>query len=383
MPAGLDRNDETGEAAVAAVGGSESMWHQEGVEIPEDAGLELALRRGGLDWAVEKRPVYFKVSEGSDGLFGFGRQAPDYQQAPSCYVVIRRDRMEVFGQVGETYTPLQNRDAFGVLEPMIDAGLARIETCGSLRGGKDVWMLVRFDEQKMLGEIHDQADDATDDAEALFDEVRPFGLITNNHAGQRKVTLKETPVRVVCMNTLSAALSRKRDMTVEVVHSSSVKENVETAAKMLFTKLSQRYGTIGEVRRALKDVSLDKRAHSRLVLDPVAPVKHLEEKIRRGEGSGQTEAALEKASRKRREIRLLWVKGEGHEGDLSAWEALNGLVQALDHSPTFETRSDSSRVKSAFRGKIGKSKDRVTRNLLKYAEADEDERPEIVEAAGA
>ncbi|CAN5654802.1 hypothetical protein BH23GEM5_BH23GEM5_03150 [soil metagenome] len=39
--------------------------------------------------------------------------------------------------------------------------------------------------------------------EVFADEVIPFGLISNNHAGQRKVVVQESPIRVVCANTLT------------------------------------------------------------------------------------------------------------------------------------------------------------------------------------
>ena len=35
-----------------------------------------------------------------------------------------------------------------------------------------------------------------------------YGLISNNHAGERRVIVQETPVRVVCSNTLGMALTR-------------------------------------------------------------------------------------------------------------------------------------------------------------------------------
>lgn len=374
MPAELDRNDETGEAAVAAVGGSESMWHREGVGLPDGVGLDEALELGGLDWEVDKRKVYIRKDDEEPGDVGFAGH-DRFQEAADCFVVVRLDRMEVLGQVGTTYTPIQNRDAFGALEPMLDGDLARIETCGSLRRGQDVWMLVRFDEERLLNRIGDEDPDAADRAGDMFEEIRPYGLITNNHAGARKVTLKETPVRVVCMNTLSSALSGQGDMTVEVIHSKNVEKNVRQAAEMLFGRLAARYGTVANVREVLRDTTLPEPAFDRLVLDPVVPVTHLEEKIRRGEGTAHTKTALRKAGRKRREIKTMWTKGEGHAGDQSAWEAYNGLVQVLDHSRTWEpNRSNSSRAKSEFSGKIGNSKSKVANRLVRFARADEDQR---------
>jgi hypothetical protein len=96
---------------------------------------------------------------------------------------VRTDRDEVLGIVSQRYQPLQNRDAFEVLEPLLDAGLATLETGGSLRRGRDAWMLVRF------------RVDSPVVRELFADEVIPFGLISNSHAGQWRVVVQESPLR--------------------------------------------------------------------------------------------------------------------------------------------------------------------------------------------
>lgn len=104
-----------------------------------------------------------------------------------------------------------------MLEPLLDAGLASLETGGSLRDGRDVWMLVRFNIDSPIVR------------EVFADGLIPFGLVSNNHTGQRKVIVQETPVRVVCANTLELALSR-RERALSVRHTISVEARTAEAA---------------------------------------------------------------------------------------------------------------------------------------------------------
>jgi hypothetical protein len=113
-------------------------WHREGTILNQAPSLEDALRLGGLDFEVEVRPLYTRQQPAP--------ALPDvftYERAGDAFATVRTDRESVLGIVSGRYQPLQNRDAFGVLEPLLDAGLASLETGGTLRGGRDVWMLSR------------------------------------------------------------------------------------------------------------------------------------------------------------------------------------------------------------------------------------------------
>ena len=172
-----------GTAAVLSVG--KTPWHREGVvlETPPSS-ISEALKLAGLDFDVELTPLYHRGTSDS------------YAGIDDFTAVRRTDVGKVLGVVGSHYTPLQNRDAFRILEPLLDNGTATIETAGALREGRDVWLLVRFDVQDPVVQ------------ETFADEVVPFGLLSNNHVGKRQVVMQETPIRVVCSNTPAISLRR-------------------------------------------------------------------------------------------------------------------------------------------------------------------------------
>jgi len=373
----LDINTQTGEAAMLSV--RETPWHRLGVVLDEAADLDDALHIAGLDWRVEKQPHYIQIPlrEGSTLL--------QLKKSGDAFSIVRLDRHEVIGTVGASYGALQNEDAFGVLRPVLDSGVAQIETAGSLRRGKQVWMLVKFDVETIVQKAI-EAGASPQLLSLLIDENVPYGLFTNDHSGGARARIKETAVRVVCANTFGVAMGRDEEGTsVEIVHSESVVESYKTAAQLLLTGMGTRFAKLAEARAQMKSTKLTARAHRILVLEPTIPVIHLERKIQRREDTGHTRTALTKASYKRNRITELWEDGAGHSGDESAWEAFQGLVEWLDHdqqSLTGQDNRDERRVTSLHDGTLGQIKSRIARRLFTYSTHDSDGQDKMLAQLG-
>lgn len=341
MPHELDRLDD-GTGAMFSV--RDTPWHREGTMLTEAPSLERALELGGLGFEVEVRPLYTRTQADPEV------PAYTYTRAGNACATVRTDRDRVLGIVSDRYQPLQNTDAFGVLEPLLDAGLASLETGGSLRGGRDVWMLVRFHVDSPIVR------------EVFADEVIPFGLISNNHAGQRKVVVQESPIRVVCANTLSLALEG-RSRALAVRHTASVEAKTVEAAQQLWSGLIERYEIAARQYRALKAYHLDTALFRRLVLDVAAPMSPQLEK------AGLTprqEGARNRILTRRTRLEQLWTEGAGHHGDHSAWEALNGAVQSIDHDSEL-WRVRGLRTAALFDGRLADLKGQVLSTLVAAA----------------
>lgn len=182
----------------------ETPWHGLGVRTPEAMTASAALTLGGLDFRVIKAPIY--LADGSEIRDNFA--------------TIRTDRSEdnVLGIVGSKYTPLQNSESFGFFDSIVSADEAMYHTVGSLRGGRQVWILA-----KLPGEIRVIGDDITE----------KFLLLTNSHDGTSGVQILLTPIRVVCANTLRAALKGGLNTTFNIRHTSSVQAAVRQAADVM------------------------------------------------------------------------------------------------------------------------------------------------------
>lgn len=338
----LDRNTRTGRLAMFSV--RETPWHREGVVLNEAPSMAEAMRLAGCDFDVETRPIYIAAA---DGTFVESREGK---------AIVRTDRNVTLGDaslavVGNTYVPLQNRDAFGVLEPLLDKGVAHLETGGTLRDGRDAWMLVRFDIDDPVVQ------------EVFAREVVPFGLVTNNHSGEARALVMQTPIRVVCANTLGAALGQQAT-AVKVSHRGDAKVRMVDAAEQMFAGIVERYRTIAESYRALRERILTVEEFTKHVLDVVAP---LPPKAFTLDGNHLTtrgyDAAYEAADARRTAIRHAWTDGAGHDGTPNAWFAYNGAVEVIDHDSTlFRTRG--SRIAAMIGGRLVQAKTNVLNELV-------------------
>lgn len=257
-----------------------------------------------------------------------------------------------FLSLGSRYRPVQNEEAFRVLEPLLDSGRASFETAGALRGGRDVWLLIRFDVDDPVVQ------------EVFSGELIPFGLISNNHAGERRVILQETPIRVVCKNTLGAAhLTAKAGKIFAIRHTVNVLGRTVDAAEQLWGALIERYRVIAEQYQVLRESFLTQELFGELVLDVLAPIRPEWRAMR---ATKVQQGALERAEARRTRLHQLWLKGSEHRRDKSMWEAYNAVVETVDHdAKLWPARED--RLASLFDGTLLNKKQRVLEGLMSRA----------------
>lgn len=171
-------------------------WHGRGkVLATPPRTVREALIEADMAWRVLERPLATTVP--TTMLDEHGVSMVDRPLAVDSHKALVRDSDgSLLGIVTASYVPLQNADAFAPFEPLMADGSLAIETAGSLMAGRRVYMLGRF------------ASDATVRARGGLDAVSPYLLIATGHDGGMAARAALTPIRVVCWNTLSAAVSR-------------------------------------------------------------------------------------------------------------------------------------------------------------------------------
>jgi uncharacterized protein DUF932 len=198
---------EDGRASMFYVGGK--PWHGLGTELetPPATGAD-AMYHAKLDWEVVKVPLY-------------GAATTRLVPIPDAHAVVRADRWgtdtcDIFGLVGDSYTPVQNRDAFEFFDPVVKSGMATYHTAGALGRGERVWVLVEIQGHIQVSE---------------GDTVSKYVLLSNSHDGRSSLHLKFTPVRVVCANTLTLALSS--GASIRISHRPDVMQRLKAAGVQL------------------------------------------------------------------------------------------------------------------------------------------------------
>ena len=176
------------------------------------------------------------------------------------------------------------------------------------------------------------------------------------------MVVQETPVRVVCSNTLGMALTGP-GKKIGVRHTLNVEAKVVDAAQELWGGVAERYRIIADQYRLLKNTYMDEALFRTLVLDTTAPVK--DEWLQPGLFTSQ-QRARECVEKRRRRIEHLWTHGEGHTGDQSAWEAYNAVTATVDHdAKLWPTRG--KRTASLFDGHLARIKQRVLNELVGHS----------------
>ena len=212
MAHGIETTD--GRANMAYTG--RTPWHDLGQNIEEAFDAETALKEANLDWEVELAPLYFNGANTTDpSVF-----TPE--ESTKGKVVRRLDNGDELGVVGMKYSPLQNKDAFAFFDGVFGEGKARYETAGYLGKGERMWLLANMTNN--------------DPIEILpGDEINKYLLLTNDFTGSYSVIGSFTPIRVVCNNTLTAAVRDiiKGGNTVRVKHIGDVADRLNFAGKVL------------------------------------------------------------------------------------------------------------------------------------------------------
>ena len=177
------------------------------------------------------------------------------------------------------------------------------------------------------------------------------------------MVVQETPIRVVCSNTLGMALTGP-GKKIGVRHTLNVEAKVVDAAKELWGGLIERYRVIAEQYRLLKNTYLDEALFRTLVLDTTAPIK--DEWWQPGL-SVQQQRARENVEERRHRVAYLWTHGQGHTGDQSAWEAYNAVTATVDHDVAL-WGSKGEHTASLFNGRLERIKRRTLTELVGYSE---------------
>lgn len=161
----------------------ERPWHGLGIILEDAPTPKEAQIIAGLDWTVRKEAVSYRMP----AINGMSRM----MQVPGAFAIVRNDNNFPLGVVGANYEPYQNDAMFDFMEVFCKEAKSKIETAGSLRNGKIVWALSTAGETEYLKN----------------DPIEQYFLFKNGFDGSTNIEICFTNVRVVCNNTLTAALS--------------------------------------------------------------------------------------------------------------------------------------------------------------------------------
>jgi phage/plasmid-like protein (TIGR03299 family) len=190
-------------------------WHGL-AQVLDDYVTPEEARKMAFPWEPVEAPLFRRVPViGDDGSL-----SETYEEVKEVKAIERSDGQGFLGAVGKDYSPVTNKEITEVAEAVegLAAGEVRVETAGSLKGGRKVWMLLRLDEPiAVKGDPHG----ATIPYFALQDNKDGYG----SFRGQALFT------RIVCDNTAQAADLEAEGRGTEFTfrHTAGVKDRIEEA----------------------------------------------------------------------------------------------------------------------------------------------------------
>jgi phage/plasmid-like protein (TIGR03299 family) len=214
-------------------------WHGIGVVLDGVPTSGEAVRAARLEWKVNQMPI-FAANNWAEAIPGYTAN-------------VRSDTNEVLGIVGEKYQVAQNEAVFAFADDLIGSNEAHCtyETAGSLFNGRRVFMLINMPKGRIAG-----------------DEYQPYLCLSNAHDGRSALQVFLTGIRVVCNNTLQAALhTAKRKIAIR--HLSSMDTRKEEALKTMGAA-SQYFHDL----EAFASELAGKKVRIGKVLDKLFPVSH-------------------------------------------------------------------------------------------------------------
>ena len=239
----------------------EKPWHNLGQTVEQYPTSAEAIAHAGLDFEVEKRRLFTPSSPivTQDEIISGRLDIKDYSST------VRTDNDTVLGVVGKDYQIVQNRDAFSFFDSIVGGDGILYETAGALGNGERIFITAKLPDYIRVGKE---------------DLIEKYLFLTTSHDGSGSITAAFTPVRIVCANTLNAAMQSKTN-TVRIRHTSNAKGRLEQAHKVM--GISDRMGANLEAvfnywtRTAISDSDVKK-----LIQHAMAPGREVLKKLQEG-----------------------------------------------------------------------------------------------------
>lgn len=319
----------------------ELAWHGLGKVVDAMTSAEC-MKLAGLDFTVDLAPMAAitptalttDVSKTKETVIRKDKQLFEGIHVPNNFATYRTDNNKVLGVVGNRYEVVQNIEAFEFFDSVIGQGHARYETAGALGDGETIFITAKLPTQLAVRK----------------EDIDKYLLFTMSHDGSSAIKIMFTPIRVVCNNTLTAALHSKEKVTIK--HTRNARERLDIAPKLLGidAEASKRYE---DVFNRFKEVPFSDKQVA-LFVDEVFNFEY------------ESINELSTASRnKRSNILEYYETGVGQEGiQGTLWGAFSMVTGYLQNG---SKKSNETQFKNEYLKTNADLRAKAMKNLLVFA----------------
>jgi len=297
-----------------ALGRNLQAWHGLGIIKQGLMTASEAAEAADLLFTVERVPLYAHLNGQSilakdpdemttDPKTGEEKVVPGRQP----FALIRTDKKIVLTtDVTKRYKILQPSTAFQIVDELTGAnGAARFDVAGQFNYGKRIWMLCAYE----------------DSISIAGDEIKKYFLLVNGYDGKTTLMALNTPIRVVCQNTLNAALREaERAYKMRHIGDNMEPESIKAAVREIVQATQGYYDAFEADAQTLVAQKVTANQVNTLVTEVLFPMP--EDPSKRGETLINKARELVYACMDKED--LANVKG-------TAWGVYNAVADYSDH----------------------------------------------------
>ncbi|MBS1532551.1 MAG: DUF945 domain-containing protein [Bacteroidetes bacterium] len=200
----LNFNEQTGRYSFYSL--REKAWHELGQVSDKELNSRQVLEQAQLAYNVIKAPHIYRLNSGTEIVSG------------SSFFTYREDTEQILGDgLSDEYHVVQNVDAFSFFDGIVQGEGIIYETAGALGNGERVFITAKLPNYIKVG---------SDDL------IEQYLFLSTSHDGSESITLAFTPVRIVCNNTLNAAM-RNCSNVLKIRHSAGAEQKLKEAHKFM------------------------------------------------------------------------------------------------------------------------------------------------------
>lgn len=176
----------------------QTPWHRLGTKFTGNETFEEWRVAAGFNWEAVKRDLSYKA------VHAAGHEVDVI--LPSHKALVRSDTDMVLSVVGKDYRIVQPKDVLEFFNEIAfqSNGRYTMETAGCLSDGRRIWALARIKDEIKIGGV---------------DIIKPYILFGTSFDLSSSTFASYTTVRVVCNNTLQAAVGPSaKNADVRITH---------------------------------------------------------------------------------------------------------------------------------------------------------------------
>ncbi len=252
MASNIHFDTASGEFAFYSV--KEKPWWDGGQISDQYEDSATVIQKAHLDYPVIKAPNTYHFPSGK------------IEVSDTDFHTFRGDTEVILGKgVGAGYNVVQNKEAFAFFDAIAESEGIKYETAGALGKGERIFITAKLPSYIKVGND---------------DIIEKYLFLTMSHDGKQSITAAFTPIRIVCNNTLNAALANCTNV-VKIKHTDNVQEQLKEAHRImgmvntLSPLMEQAFNHWAKVRITDKEVQ-------RLIQIALSPSKETLDYIRDG-----------------------------------------------------------------------------------------------------